>query len=58
LAESLRVAHQSGALPTRDLARVTIDTTVQPQAISTTTLKATTIACRQWWPIWSVNKWP
>jgi transposase, IS5 family len=34
LAESLRVAHQSGALPTRDLARVTIDTTVQPQAIS------------------------
>jgi len=34
LAESLRVAHQSGALPTRDLARVTIDTTVQPKAIS------------------------
>ena len=34
LAESLRVAHQSGALRTRDLARVTIDTTVQPKAIS------------------------
>jgi IS5 family transposase len=34
LAESLRVADQSGALPTRDLARVTIDTTVQPKAIS------------------------
>ena len=34
LAESLRVAHASGALRTRDLARVTIDTTVQPKAIS------------------------
>jgi transposase, IS5 family len=34
LAESLRVAHDSGALRTRDLARVTIDTTVQPKAIS------------------------
>lgn len=34
LAESLRVAHESGALRTRDLARVTIDTTVQPKAIS------------------------
>jgi transposase, IS5 family len=34
LAESLRVAHASGALRRRDLARVTIDTTVQPKAIS------------------------
>ena len=34
LAESLRVAHESGALRTRDLARVTIDTTVQPKAIT------------------------
>ncbi len=34
LAESLRVAHDSGALRTRDLARVTVDTTVQPKAIS------------------------
>ena len=34
LAESLRVAHQSGALRTKDLARVTVDTTVQPKAIS------------------------
>src|SRR6476646_737836 len=34
LAESLRVAHQSGALRTRDLARVTVDTTVQPKAIT------------------------
>ena len=34
LAESLRVAHASGALRTRDLARVTVDTTVQPKAIT------------------------
>src|ERR1700740_3663333 len=34
LAESLRVAHSSGALRTRDLARVTIDTTVQPKNIT------------------------
>src|ERR1700687_4756002 len=34
LAESLRVAHQSGALQTKDLARVTVDTTVQPKAIT------------------------
>src|SRR6201987_1299169 len=31
LAESLRVAHESGALRTKDLARVTVDTTVQPK---------------------------
>ncbi len=31
LAESLRVAHGSGALRKQDLARVTIDTTVQPK---------------------------
>jgi transposase, IS5 family len=34
LAESLRVAHDSGALRTQDLARVTVDTTVQPKAIT------------------------
>ncbi len=34
LAESLRVAHQTGALRTRDLKRVTVDTTVQPKAIT------------------------
>src|SRR5471030_981392 len=34
LAESLLVAHESGALRTRDLARVTVDTTVQPKAIT------------------------
>lgn len=34
LAESLRIAHDSGALRTRDLARVTVDTTVQPKAIT------------------------
>ena len=34
LAESLRVAHETGALRTRDLKRVTVDTTVQPKAIT------------------------
>jgi IS5 family transposase len=34
LAESLRVAHESGALRTGDLKRVTVDTTVQPKNIS------------------------
>src|SRR5271167_1047476 len=34
LAESLRVAHQSGALRTKDLKLVTVDTTVQPKAIT------------------------
>ena len=34
LAESLRVAHEAGALRTRDLARVTVDTTVQPKNIT------------------------
>ncbi len=34
LAESLRVAHEAGALRTRELERVTVDTTVQPKAIS------------------------
>src|SRR5215468_9385074 len=34
LAESLRVAHEAGAVRTTDLKRVTVDTTVQPKAIS------------------------
>jgi transposase, IS5 family len=34
LAESLRVAHAAGALRTKDLERVTVDTTVQPKAIT------------------------
>jgi transposase, IS5 family len=34
LAETLRIAHAAGALRTKDLARVTVDTTVQPKAIS------------------------
>jgi transposase, IS5 family len=34
LAESLKVAHETGALRTRDLKRVTVDTTVQPKAIT------------------------
>ena len=33
LAESLRLAHETGALRTRDLKRVTVDTTVQLKAI-------------------------
>ena len=34
LAERLRVAHASGALRTKDLERVAVDTTVQPKAIT------------------------
>jgi transposase, IS5 family len=34
LTESLRVAHEAGALRTKDLKRVTVDTTVQPKAIT------------------------
>ena len=34
LAESLRVAHATGALKTSDLARVTVDTTVQPKDVT------------------------
>lgn len=34
LAESLRIAHAAGALRTRELKRVTADTTVQPKAIT------------------------
>jgi transposase, IS5 family len=34
LAESLRVAHEIGALRRKDLERVTVDTTVQPKAIT------------------------
>jgi IS5 family transposase len=34
LAETLRIAHDTGALRKRDLARVTIDTTVQPKNVA------------------------
>ena len=34
LAESLRMAHAAGALRTRDLKRITVDTTVQPKAVT------------------------
>ena len=34
MAESLRVAHEAGALRSNDLKRVTVDTTVQPKAIT------------------------
>src|ERR1700750_1934210 len=37
LAESLRLAHEAGALRTRDLKRVTVDTTVQPKASTSPT---------------------
>ncbi len=34
LAESLRVAHATGALKARDMERVTVDTTVQPKNVT------------------------
>lgn len=34
LAESLRVAHEAGALRSQDLKRVAVDTTVQPKGIT------------------------
>jgi IS5 family transposase len=34
LAESLKVAHETGALRTKDLARVNVDTTVQPKNVT------------------------
>ena len=34
LQESLRVAHETGALATKDLERVAVDTTVQPKAVA------------------------
>jgi transposase, IS5 family len=34
LSESLRVAHEAGALGTKDMARVTVDTTVQPKNVT------------------------
>ena len=34
LAESLRIAHEAGALNKSDLARITVDTTVQPKAVA------------------------
>jgi hypothetical protein len=34
LAESLRLAHESGALRSKDQARVTVDTTMQPKNIA------------------------
>lgn len=34
LAESLRIAHEVGALKTDDLARITVDTTVQPKNVT------------------------
>ncbi|MGY4509458.1 hypothetical protein ACVIN2_002912 [Bradyrhizobium sp. USDA 3650] len=45
LAESLRVAHEAGALRSQDLKRVTVDTTVQPKAITLPTKTAAAWCC-------------
>ena len=42
LAESLRVADESSALRTKDLERVTVDTTVPPKAKGSTVWRAST----------------
>ena len=56
LAESLRVAHQSGALRTKDLARVTVDTTVQPKNITfPTDAKLLHAAITRWTKISKLN---
>jgi IS5 family transposase len=48
LAESLRIAHDTGALKKSDLARVTIDTTVQPKNVTfPTDAKLLEVAIRQ-----------
>jgi transposase InsO family protein len=56
LAESLRVAHQSGALRTKNLARVTVDTTVQPKNITfSTDAKLLHAAITRWTEISKLN---
>ncbi len=48
LQESLRIAHDTGALKTRDLARITVDTTVQPKNVTfPTDAKLLEVAIRQ-----------
>jgi hypothetical protein len=47
LPESLRIAHEAGALRIKDLARVTTDTTVQPKAISFPTHAKPVACCHQ-----------
>src|SRR5690348_18237429 len=49
--ESLAVAHKTGALATRDLERVVVDTTVQPKAIAHPTDARYAIAR---WRSWSI----
>ena len=46
--ESLSVAHKTGALATRDLERVVVDTTVQPKAIE----------ALLWWVCQGYRAWP
>lgn len=48
LQESLSVAHKTGALATRDLERVVVDTTVQPKAVAHPTRGLSTGRWRSW----------
>src|SRR5262245_50144015 len=49
LQESLSVAHRSGAIDTKDLERVAIDTTVQEKAIAHPTAGSPIARSRSWW---------
>ena len=50
LEESLSVAHKTGALSTKDLERVAVDTTVQPKAIAhPTDARLMHRRSRSWW---------
>jgi hypothetical protein len=50
--ESLSVAHKTGALATRDLERVVVDTTVQPKAMRTRQTRGFATARWRSWSIW------
>src|SRR5205809_4062411 len=52
LQESLSVAHKTGALATRDLERVVVDTTVQPKAIAHPTDARLCHRALENWSIW------
>ena len=53
--ESMSVAYKTGALATRDLERVVIDTTVQPKAIRIRPMRGSAIAH---WKNWSISRAP
>jgi transposase, IS5 family len=55
LAESLRLAHAAGALRTLDLKRVTVDTTVQPKAITFPTDAKLLHAASRGSIVWPIN---